>query len=185
MSRILQAFTENRDALRRRIGRFIHRSADVEDLLQDVFLRAYAAEARQHIDHPKAYLFRAARNIALNELASRKTRSVRSVEDFDDPDVIGSDMQPGVEQQVAARQRLGLFARALDSLPEQCRRVMVLRKVEGMSQREISQTLGIAESTVEKHLIKGMILTREFMARAEASPDPSNGPMVLRRGGKS
>ena len=169
MSRILMEFEASRTALRRYLGRFFRRPQDVEDLLQEVFIRAYAAEARRPILMPRAYLFRVAKHVSLNEIARRRNSDARSVEDFDDPDVVGSDNQPGVEQEVDGRRRLTLFADAVAALPSQCRKVLVLKKIEGLSQREIATRLGIAESTVEKHLAKALLLTRDYMARRDAS----------------
>lgn len=169
MSRILTEFETGKHALRRYLWRFFSRTQDVEDMLQEVFLRAYAAEAKGPILLPQAYLFRVAKHVALNEIARRKNSATNAIEDFADPDVVGSDNQPGLEQQVEARARLALFARAVAALPDQCRKVLVLKKIEGMSQREIAKRLGIAESTVEKHLAKGLLLTREFMARQETA----------------
>lgn len=169
MSRILAEFGASKTALRRYLGRFFRRSQDVEDMLQEVFVRAYAAEARGPILLPRAYLFRVAKHVSLNEIARRKNSETQSVEDFADPDVVGSGNQPGVEQQVDGRRQLALFANALASLPSQCRKVLVLKKIEGLSQKEIASRLGIAESTVEKHLAKALLLTRDFMARRDAS----------------
>jgi RNA polymerase sigma-70 factor (ECF subfamily) len=169
MSRVLNEFEGSKSALRRYLARYFTRSQDVDDMLQEVFVRAYAAEARQPILMPRAYMFRVAKHVALNELARRKNSATRSIEDFDDPDVVGSGNQPGVEQQVDSRRRLALFATAVASLPSQCRKVLVLKKIEGLPQREIAVRLGIAESTVEKHLAKALLLTRDFMARREPS----------------
>jgi RNA polymerase sigma-70 factor (ECF subfamily) len=74
-----------------------------------------------------------------------------------------------VEQEVDGRRRLALFANAVAALPSQCRKVLVLKKIEGLSQREIAIRLGIAESTVEKHLAKALLLTRDYMARRDAN----------------
>lgn len=167
MSGILNEFEASKPALRRYLGRFFARSQDVDDLLQEVFVRAYAMEARRPILMPRAYLFRVAKHVALNELARRKNSATDSVEDFEQPDVIGSETQPGVEQLVDGRRRLALFANAVAALPSQCRKVLVMKKIEGLSQREIAERLGIAESTVEKHLAKALLLTRDFMARHE------------------
>ncbi len=169
MSRILIEFETGKTDLRRYLGRFFARTQDVEDMLQEVFVRAYAAESRGPILLPRAYLFRVAKHVALNEIARRKNSATDSVEDFPDPDVIGSGNQPGLEQEVDGRRRLALFANAVAALPSQCRKVLVLKKIEGLSQREIATRLGIAESTVEKHLAKALLLTRDFMARRDAS----------------
>ncbi len=181
---VLSEFEAGKSALRRYLGRFFARSQDVEDMLQEVFLRAYAAEARGPILLPRAYLFRTAKHVALNEIARRKNSPAASIEEFAQPDVIGSESQPGVEQQVDARRRLALFAAAVAHLPDQCRKVLVMKKVDGLSQREIAQRLGIAESTVEKHLAKGLLMTRDFMARREDSaPEPGSlvAPAGVRR----
>ena len=72
MSRILTEFEASKTALRRYLGRFFRRPQDVEDLLQETFVRAYAAEARGPILMPRAYLFRVAKHVSLNEIARRK-----------------------------------------------------------------------------------------------------------------
>lgn len=165
MSRILTEFESSKTALRRYLGRFFRRPQDVEDLLQETFVRAYAAEARGPILMPRAYLFRVAKHVSLNEISRRKNSDTHSVEDFEDPDVVGSGNQPGVEQEVDGRRQLALFANAVAALPSQCRKVLVLKKIDGLSQREIATRLGIAESTVEKHLAKALLLTRDYMTR--------------------
>lgn len=169
MSRILNEFEAGKPALRRYIARFFSRAQDIDDTLQETFVRACAAETRGPILLPRAYLFRVAKHVALNKIARRKNSATESVEDFPDPDVVGSGTQPGVEQEVDGRRRLALFANAVAALPSQCRKVLVLKKIEGLSQREIAIRLGIAESTVEKHLAKALLLTRDYMARRDAN----------------
>lgn len=171
MKGIQQEFAESRPELRRYIARFLG-SMDVDDVLQEVFLRAYSAELKRPILMPRAYLFRVAKHAALNELARRRNSLATPIEDFSDPDVVGSGTQPSVEQDLEGRRRVALFTRAVASLPDQCRKVFILRKVEGLSQAEIAHRLGLSESTVEKHLAKGMLLTRDFMARSETAGEP-------------
>lgn len=177
MTRILHEFQASREALRRYLSRFFSRSQDVDDALQEVFVRAFAAEARGPILLPRAYLFRVAKHVSLNEIERRKTAAQDAIEDFDQPAVIGSGNQPGVEQLVDGRQRLALFASAVAALPNQCRKVLILKKIEGLSQKEIAGRLGIAESTVEKHLAKALLLTRDYMARRER-PDANSSSLA-------
>ena len=87
---------------------------------------------------------------------------VDSIEDFVDPDVL--TQSANLEDDVMAQRRFELFCRAAAELPEQCRRVLILRKVYGYSQQEVAEQLGIAISTVEKHLAKGLVRCSQFMA---------------------
>lgn len=184
-SPITRAFAENERAIKRLLARFLPRRADVDDLAQETFLRAFAAEAAQDIVAPRAFLFTTARHLAINERRRAAHALNRSLEDFPSPDVLGSDGQSSGDDQVYSRQKLLVFAEAVAALPEQCRRVFVLRKVHGLSQKEVAATLGVAESTVEKQLATGLLRTSDFLrARGyEASEKPAPAPARKRRMG--
>jgi RNA polymerase sigma-70 factor (ECF subfamily) len=164
-SPITRAFRENEGAIKRLLARFLKRGSDVEDLAQETFLRAFAAEGAQDIVSPRAFLFATARNLALNEVQRSAHATTRSIEDFASPDVLGSDQEPSGDDQVYSRQKMLVFAEAVSALPEQCRRVFVLRKVQGLSQKEVAATLGVTESTVEKQVAAGLLRTSEFLRR--------------------
>jgi RNA polymerase sigma-70 factor (ECF subfamily) len=163
MSPIARAFRENETAIKRLLARFLPRRSDVEDLAQETFLRAFAAEATQEIVSPRAFLFTTARNLALNEAQRMANISNTSLEDFPAPDVLGSDSQVSGDETLYSRQKMMVFAEAVSALPEQCRRVFLLRKVHGLSQKEVAGALGIAESTVEKQVAAGLLRTSEFL----------------------
>jgi RNA polymerase sigma-70 factor (ECF subfamily) len=182
ISPVARAFRENEGAIRRLLARFLPRRADVEDLTQETFLRAFAAEAQQEIVSPRAFLMTTARNLALNEVQRAAHALTRSMEDFASPDVLGSDEQVSGDELVYGRQKLTIFAEAVATLPEQCRRVFVLRKVHGLSQREVAAALGIAESTVEKQVAAGLLRTSEFIRRAGVEvPQRPAAPTRLRK----
>ena len=66
---------------------------------------------------------------------------------------------------------------AVDSLPPVCRRAFVLRKVYKLSHGEIAEVLGITPSTIEKHVVKGMIRCRDYLRERGALAD-IEGPEV-------
>jgi len=75
ISGVSSAFVENIDFLKNFLKRFLSREEDIEDVSQEAYLKAYNIEQKSDIDNPKAYLFRVAKNVALNEL-NRKSRQM-------------------------------------------------------------------------------------------------------------
>jgi RNA polymerase sigma-70 factor (ECF subfamily) len=167
-SAVTTAFLEHNGLLKKFLSRFLAEQQDIEDVVQETYLRAYCAEEEQRIERPKAFLFRLAKNIALNEL-NRKSRQITDyIADFDLPLVI--DYQETLEDELEARQHLGLFCEAIAALPEQRRRVFLLRKVHGLSHKEIARRMNLSVSSVEKHLLKGTLACRAYLREREESP---------------
>ena len=161
MSRMLRAFLENESGIRRFLSRRVRRPQDVDDLTQETFLRAYAAEGEQDVAAPRAYLYRVAKNLALNEKVRHANTRTSSLEDEAQPP---QDVQaPSGEAHVYGRQKLALFAEAVDTLPPQCREVFLLRKVHGLSQKEVARRLGVSEGTVEKHVAAGLVKCAQYL----------------------
>ena len=163
------AYLDNQGGLRRFIRRLFGRACDVDDIAQETFLKAVAAERRGRIDNPKAYLYQAARNVALTELAKKSRQIVDYIEDAALTEV--SSNEPSAEAHASGRERLALFCEALATLPLQCRRVFLMRKVQGCSHKEISRRLGISVSTVEKHLAAGLLRCDAYMRAKENAPE--------------
>lgn len=151
---ILAEFKNSRLSLRNFISRYVISPHDIDDVSQETFLRAYKAEQEKEIEHPKAFLFRIAKNLMLSEF-SRKARKITDyIEDYDNTEEILS--ADNLEDNVIAQQKLGVYCEALASLPTQCRRVVIMKKVYGMQNKEIAARLELSLSTVEKHLTKGI-----------------------------
>jgi len=83
-----------------------------------------------------------------------------------------------------ARETLGIHCEAVAGLPPQCRRVYLMRKVYGMSHKEIAGQLGIAVSTVEKHLIKGVKLCDRYVREKTNNISSSTEPDRQRKSKK-
>jgi RNA polymerase sigma factor (sigma-70 family) len=71
--------------------------------------------------------------------------------------------EPGAHRQLEAREELRRVQAGLDLLPPRCREVVVARRIEGLSQRETAQRLGIGEDTVERQMLNGMRALVDFM----------------------
>lgn len=151
----------HRRMLQRYLRTYLKSDEDIEDVIQDAYLRIYAIQDYTTVESPKALLITIAHNLAVELGRQRVSRATDAVADFDALGV--SSGSPQLEEQLDARRRFEAFCSAVDSLPPICRRVFVLRKVYKLSQAEISAVLGIAESTIEKHAAKGLVRCRDHL----------------------
>ncbi len=139
--------------LRTYLMRFLVRQQDIEDTVQETFLRAYESEQKVEIRCPKSFLFKIAKNLALSEL-SRKTHTMMvSVDDLEELEFLEEE---AMVEQLHLRQSLNALMRTIQSLPPKCQRVVVMRKVYGFSHKEIARRMNISVKTVEKHLTKAL-----------------------------
>jgi RNA polymerase sigma-70 factor (ECF subfamily) len=171
MSLILKTYLENEQGLKKFLGRIFGRGREVDDLAQETFLRAFAAEAGEPILYPKAYLYRIARNLALNERARLSNNAHVTLEDLPEPTVLSLSEAVAVDDHVHQRRKMAIFAEAISALPPQSRQVFLLRKVHGLSQREVALKLGIAESTVEKHVASGLVKCQHYLSAHGYAPE--------------
>jgi len=154
----------HRAALYRYLRRFTCGAEDIEDLVQETYVRVYALPDFQSIDSPRALLFRIAHNMAVERARRQKSQATDSVADLERLTVYSSDAP--ADEQIDARRRFESFCAAVDRLPPLCRRVFVLRKVYRLSHDEIAEVLGVSHSTIEKHVAKGLIRCRDSLRDA-------------------
>ncbi|HEY0281915.1 MAG TPA: RNA polymerase sigma factor [Rhizomicrobium sp.] len=186
MSSILEAYLENEAAIKRFLKRFIKRSEDIDDLAQETFIRAFAAESAQTVKFPKAFLFRIARNLALNEREKCSNAKTDSLEDFADQAVLEDHSEAAPDDKMEFRERVRLLAQAVASLPPQCSKVFLLRKVYGYSYKSIAYRLNISVSTAEKHVALGLLRCSEYLRRQGYDIDTKSSHLTkAHRGGKA
>lgn len=154
---------------------------ETDDIVQETYAVLAGLASVDHIDAPRAYAFQTAQSVILRHL--RRARIVR-IDAIEDIDIVAAAAdEPSPERQTSARQELRRVSGLIAGLPSKCREAFTLRKVEGLSQREVAQQMGISESTVEKHIGRALRTLMNAMkhggnAIAEASVE--SGEQELR-----
>jgi RNA polymerase sigma factor (sigma-70 family) len=126
---------------------------DVDDVVQESYLRLWQAKTRRQIGATRAFLFRVARNLAIDVLRRERVSPVVAVAAAAELEVADAH---DVAEHACTRDELTMLAEAIQALPNRCRAVMVLRQLEGVSQKEIAQRLGMSELTVQTHVVHGL-----------------------------
>jgi RNA polymerase sigma-70 factor (ECF subfamily) len=129
-------------------------AGEIADLRQEVYARVYDGCAQRRPESAQAFVLSTARNLLIDR--ARRAQIV-SIEAFADMDTLAptiDELSP--ERHLAARSELRLLQLALNLLPARCREVVELRKIEGLSQREVASRMGITEDTVERQVSKGV-----------------------------
>ncbi len=178
MTAILDSFLKHELALKKYLSRFFKAQQDIEDAVQDTFLKAFAAETKAEIQSPKAYLFRVAKHTALNALAKKANHTTDYIEDSVSSSVLHDRGQVGADDTLDSRRKLVVFSKAVASLPPGCRRVFLLRKMDGLKVKEIARHLDISVSGVEKHIAAGLVKCNQYFK--EHGYDPSEFGATVR-----
>ncbi|MBE7539072.1 MAG: sigma-70 family RNA polymerase sigma factor [Opitutaceae bacterium] len=126
---------------------------DVDDMLQDSYLRLFRARASGPIRCVRALFFSIARNLVRDSV--RRKLANREISDAG-LDSLPAAECPGVAEVVEFRQEQMFLAEAMQALPARCREVLFLRKIHGFSQKDIAARLGISENTVESLVSRGV-----------------------------
>lgn len=168
-SEILPHEADVRAWLRRSLGP----GGDVEDVIQDAYCRLIGLADVGHILNPRAYFFTVARGIVIDGL--RRSRVVRmdTVTEIDALNVVLDDPSP--ERIAAGRRELARVQRLIAALPDRCRRIFEMRKIDGLSQREIARRMGVPETIVENDIKRGLRLLLKALADGEGAPQRTPG----------
>jgi RNA polymerase sigma factor (sigma-70 family) len=174
-----QVYKDLRASLMRFASRYFRRPQEIEDVVQEAFVKVIEAQHQREIREPRSYLFRTTRNLALSELDRCDNRLTDTIGDLlPELELLQT---PPLEQQFESRQRFDAFCRAVRRLPTKGRRVYILRRVYGFTQKETAEHLGITIKTVEAHQAKAMVRCADFMAEEELAGNKNGGEGFTRR----
>ncbi len=173
-------FTTSSKALSRLVSRMVP-PHEIEDIVQETYVRLCQTENIERMDSPKAFMYKTARNLALDYIKRAENKRVIRVDNQQVlEDLLNGETRITDEMyhSTAIDEEFKHFCDAVRMLPVQCRKVFVLKKVYGNSQKEIAEQLGISQSTVEKHISNGLkrctIYMRNFNSEASSSTSSSS-----------
>ena len=138
---------------------------DIEDCIQESYIRTVKLERKKHMASPKAFLFAIARNLCIDLLRRKKVVRFESLGESDSRSVV--DSRRGIPETVIDKEDYEILTRAIQALPKKCRRIFTLRKVYGLSLNQISHELGISVKTVEAQISIGIKKSREHFMKLQ------------------
>ena len=162
----------HRSASRAYVQRAFPSVRDVDDVVQDSLLRIWTTRASRQIGCARAFLFKIARNRALDLLRHDQASPFVGVRDLAALSV--AEDAPPPSDALSTTEQIELVADAIADLPDRCREIVVLRKLSGLSQREVATRLGLSERTVEVQVARGARRCAEFLRRRGLSAADAN-----------
>lgn len=167
---IATVFESVRESLARAVQHIVP-AKEIEDIVQETYVRFCRAQGRRKIRSPRSFMFRTARNLALDYVKRAESRLAESFDESDEatlPRVAAAS--DSTMDRVSSEEEFSLFCDSVKELPEKCRRAFILRKVYGYTQKEIASMMTISEKTVEKHISLGIKRCTEYLVQHDFRP---------------
>ena len=154
--KVTQLFEELRDSVYRYLIVVVGSPAEAEEISQEAFLEFFRyLQNGQTIHNVRAWIFRVAHNLAINQLKSRKYVLTMDSAFWDELCKLHADPHPTPEQTVLHQEDFRRLHAAMGQLSPQQRECLVLR-AEGFRYRQISEIMGMSDSNVAKSLHRGI-----------------------------
>jgi RNA polymerase sigma-70 factor (ECF subfamily) len=134
---------------------------DVDDVVQESYLQLLRRRMQGRLGSARGFMFVVARNLALQTFRRRRRAPFAGVESQAVPGV--AEDRPGIAETACLDQELALLAEAIAALPPRCREVLTLRKIHGLSHREIAERVGLSERQVNHEVGQGVRRCAAFL----------------------
>jgi len=132
-----------------------HHKEEVEDLVQETFLKAHKVSNWNEVKNPEAFLVRIASNAYKDHLRKERRNIADGAEDISQADIEGD--LPTPEQILSRMQEIKKLEKAINSLSPRVRQAIILIKILNISYKEAGEIMNISVSTIESHVKKGMV----------------------------
>lgn len=145
------------------------------DIVQESYARVLAMQqSGQAVTEPRALLYRAARNLQIDEHRRRETRGEQL--DIAETEVVDlaelrAPLADEPDAAAASAQSVQALLATIGALPVRCREAFMLHKFDGLSQAEVAARMGISVKTVEEHIRRAMVACRECRDALDRPPD--------------
>lgn len=163
-----QLMKKYHDQITNLILRIIHQREQVEDLTQEVFIKAFSS--LKHFDEKYAFstwLYKIATNSSIDYLRKKKlsTFSINKPIQRDETDSTYElpDTSYIPDKHIIQKQRITLLQKAIEKLPERYKRVIILRHTEERDYREIAKILNLPIGTVKAHIFRARELLNKYL----------------------
>lgn len=145
---------------------------DIDDLIQEAYAKFSALESTQHIVRADAFFFQTVRNLLIDQVRHSRVVRFDAISDIESMPLRSDEPEP--DRRLHARRQLETVAQVMERLPQRCRSIFRMRKIEGIPQREIAERLGVSESVVENDSVKGLRVIMQAL-RDELDEDTTIG----------
>lgn len=170
-------------ALRARLRRMSIPEQEIGDIVHDAYVRIAQLDSVAHIRDGRAYLFQTAKSVVLQQLRRQKIVRIEAASEIELASL--EDEEPDPERRASARQELERVRTIIAALPDLCREIFELRRIQGIPQREIAARLGVPEHTVEAQAVRGFKLIMKAIEGDEDAPTQTmrktHGPRARER----
>ncbi|CAL4869569.1 hypothetical protein MMA231_03861 (plasmid) [Asticcacaulis sp. MM231] len=129
---------------------------EVNDIIQDAYVRIARLQSVAHISDGKSYFFQTAKSVLIQKIRRSRIVPIGQLTEIDAANL--SDTGPSAERRLSARQELDNVRALIASLPDRCRTIFEMRRIQGLSQKEIAKRLGVTENVVEMQAVRGLKL---------------------------
>ncbi|MGJ8694447.1 MAG: RNA polymerase sigma factor [Thalassotalea sp.] len=178
---LFTVFSRIKSSLKYFISGYVINPQDVDDVCQETFLRTYKSSLEKEVQSPKSFMFKVAKNLIFSDFRRASTQLNEYVEDIN---IVDSTIDlDHLENNVLAQEKLGVMCEAIAALPNKCRQVVIMRKVYGLSTKDIAARMNISPSTASNYITRGMCAYNDAIAQYnDEDYDEKENILVKKRG---